>query len=413
MVCLQAEIRFLWYYLHLRKGLFPELQGTCNFKMSVLEILFWFFTAAVFYTYLGYPVLLTAAVRFFSRPVQKGHFEPHVSIVISAFNEERFILRKIENLLQSDYPREKFEIIVGSDGGSDKTDDLVSGHPDERVKFFRFVQNMGKPHVLNGLVAEATGSIIVFTDSRQRFERNTIKELVDNFADPEVGCVSGELYFEEVAESGVAKGMDAYWKYEKYLRRQESAIGSMLGATGAIYAIRRRLFEPVPTDILVDDMYIPLNIIRKGYRAVFDGQARAFDLVSSRGGQEFTRKVRTLAGNFQIFKSFKDLMMPFRSPVAWQLISHKLMRLLIPHFLICLFGINLLLFRELFYGCLLAGQVLFYGAAAFEWFWQKSGRSGKTAGYIPYMFCLLNISAFAGFVRYLKGADQKTWKKVY
>lgn len=380
--------------------------------MLILEVLFWIIFFAVLYTYLGYPIVLLIVSKFEKKIVKKSEYTPFVSVVISAYNEERFISKKIENLLQSNYPYDKFEIIIGSDGSRDGTEDLVSNCADERVKYFRFVQNMGKPHVLNGLVAEARGSIVVFTDSRQRFEKDTLRALVNNFSDPDVGCVSGELYFEETPDSGVAKGMDAYWKYEKWLRRKESEIGSMLGATGAIYAIRRRLFEPVPNDILVDDMYIPLNIVRKGFRAIFDGEAKAFDLVSNKSGQEFTRKVRTLAGNFQIFKAFSDLLNPAQSPIGWQFISHKLMRLLIPHFLICLFGINLLLFKESIYGALLLVQIGFYALAGFEALYAKKTNK-KSIGYIPYMFCLLNVSAFAGFIRYLKGANQSTWKKAY
>jgi len=382
--------------------------------MPVLEAIFWISAAVVLYTYAGYPALLVAASRVRRKEIKKGSFEPKVSIIMSAFNEERFIEEKLINLLDLDYPAEKVEILVGSDGGSDETDQIVSKFHDPRIKFFRFIQNLGKPHVLNGLVNEASGSILVFTDARQRFDRASVRNLVENFCDPEVGCVSGELYFEETKGSGVAKGMDAYWKYEKFLRKKESEIGSMLGATGAIYAIQRRLFRPLPHDILVDDMFVPLAIVQKGYRAVFDSSATAFDQVSMKAGQEVKRKIRTLAGNYQIFALFPDLFIPFKSPVAWQFISHKFLRLMVPFLLIGIFVVNLPLLTYPLYRSLFYLQLAFYGLAGFEHFAGKLFTGRRGIGYIPYMFCVLNYSAMMAFFRFLKKEDRKAaWEKAY
>lgn len=380
--------------------------------MIIGIVLFWFFAFMILYTYAGYPLVLLAFSRFFSREVKKGPHEPAVSVILSAFNEERFIEEKIQNLLGLDYPAEKMEILIGSDGGSDATDAIIARCRDPRVKFFRFVSNFGKPHVLNGLINEAQGSVLVFTDARQRFDRNAIRALVENFSDPEVGAVSGELYFEAIKGSGVARGMDAYWKYEKFLRRHESRIGSTLGATGAIYAVRRRLFVPVPFNVLVDDMFTPLSIVRKGYRVVFESEAQAFDLVSSKGGEEFKRKVRTLAGNFQILELFPDLLDPFRSPVAFQFFSHKVLRLAVPFFMAGAFVLNFLLAAHPFYGILFLLQALFYLLAALELLWERQF-SRRGPGYLPYTFCLLNYAAAVAFYRYFRGDLKGVWEKAY
>ena len=384
---------------------------------SVSVFLFWFFLAAVFYTYLGYPILLFGVSQMFRKPVRRKPYEPKVSVVISAFNEEKWIEQKLLNLLELSYPESRLEILVGSDGASDRTDEIISKFRSTRIRFFRFVENFGKPHVLSALVREAGGEIVVFTDSRQELEHGAIRALAANFQDPKVGCVSGELYFKASSAGSigsVGEGMDAYWRYEKFLRKRESEIGSMLGATGAIYAIRKSLFpERLPADILVDDMYIPLAIISNGYRAIFESEARAYDRVSERSAEEFKRKVRTLAGNYQIFMHFPKLFIPFKSPIAWQLFSHKFLRLVVPFFLLGIFFLNLFLLSQPFYLFSFVLQVLFYSLAAYEARQSQSRSSKKGIGYIPFMFCLLNYSALMAFIRFVKGKQKITWERAY
>lgn len=378
-----------------------------------MEVLFWLFTILILYTYLGYPALLAVAAKYFSRGVDRGKNEPYVSVIISAFNEERFIEEKLANLLDSDYPMMKMEILIGSDGGSDKTDHIVARFPSARIRFFRFVKNLGKPHVLNGLIQEAHGAILIFTDARQRFDRQAIRRLTENFNDPKVGCVSGELHFEKARGSGVAMGMDAYWRYEKFMRKRESEIGSMLGATGAIYAIRRHLFPEVPVNILADDMFIPLSIVANGFRAVFDGSAKAFDLVSEESGSELVRKIRTLTGNFQIFRHFPSLLLSPRSPVAWQLISHKFLRLVVPYSLIGTLVTNAFLIHRPFYVMLFAAQAFFYLLSVTELVLLSVFRRRKGIGYIPYTFCLLNFAAVVALVKFLTEEQRANWRKAY
>ncbi|MDD4861198.1 MAG: glycosyltransferase family 2 protein [Candidatus Omnitrophica bacterium] len=380
----------------------------------LLQILFWLILAVIFYTYAGYALILFLLSRVIKKPVSKDQSTPKVSVIISAFNEEKNIEKKLNNLLAIDYPMDALEILIGSDGAWDKTDQIISHFPSSQVRFYKFIRNLGKPSVLNDLVKEAHGAIVVFTDVRQEIHPKSIRALVANFADPAVGCVSGELYFKaetEAQKGTIGRGMGVYWNYEKFLRKRESEIGSMLGATGAIYAIRRKLFPYIPDDILVDDMFVPLAIISQGYRAVFESEARAFDRPSEEGREEFTRKVRTLAGNFQLFVQFPHLFHPFKSPVAWQFFSHRLLRVTAPFFLILLFVINLFLVTQPFYLICFVLQSLFYGVAAGEA--MKKGRNKRGIGYIAYTFCLLNAAAFAGFFRFLRGGQKAAWQKAY
>jgi poly-beta-1,6-N-acetyl-D-glucosamine synthase len=386
-----------------------------------VTFLFWLAFLLIFYTYLGYPLLLILWARVATRKPMKGEYEPTVSVILSVYNEEKFIEKKIENLLGLDYPKEKIEILVGSDGSTDRTDEIVSKFESPKLRFHRLVKNLGKPSVLNALVPEAGSEILVFTDARQEFAPDAIRELVKNFNDPKIGCVSGELDFRDITGHGIGKGMDAYWRYEKFLRKKESDIGSMLGATGAIYAIRRDLFAALPTDILVDDMYVPLAIIRKGYRAVFDSEARAYDLVSAKGEQEFKRKVRTLAGNYQIFSHFPGLFNPFESPVALQLFSHKFLRLMVPFLLGLVFITNIFLLHFPFYRVCFVVQSVFYVAALIESLKDKTAQDDKTLprlrrrgfSYMAYTFCLLNYAAVSALFQFIGKRTKAAWEKAY
>ena len=390
---------------------------------AAMKMIFWVFLGLTFYTYAGYPVLLWLFSFILQKKVHKKDFLPRVSVILSAFNEEKYIERKIQNLLQLDYPEELLEIIIGSDGGSDTTDQIISKFKEHQIRFFRFVANQGKPQVINSLVREARGEILLFTDARQDFDPKAVKALVKNFSDPKVGCVSGELLFKDIRSGNIGKGMDAYWRYEKFLRKLESKIDSMLGATGAIYAIRKHLYTALPPQILADDMYLPLSIIAKGFRAVFEGDSIAYDHTSGKGKEEFKRKVRTLAGNYQIFQLLPSLMIPFKSPISVQLFSHKFLRLLIPFFQMLIFISSFLLIRETPYQIIFWMQVLFYALA----YWESSRETlrvhsadrthqsprKKGLGYIPYTFCLLNYAAMIALFQFLSKKTKSNWEKAY
>ncbi len=381
-----------------------------------MKLLFILTIGIIFYCYVGYPAILWVMAKLFARDVYKDKcYLPTVSLVISVYNEEDIISQKLNNLLNLAYPKDKIEILIASDGSTDRTNQIIRGFSDSRLKFKENASRSGKMAVLNDLVSQANNDIIVFADARQVFAATAIRELVANFADPDVGCVSGELVF--LNEKGnTAKGIGLYWRYEKFIRKQESALSSMLGATGAIYAIRKGLFHPIPKDIILDDVFIPLKIIQKGYRAIFDSSARAFDRPADNPKEEFTRKVRTLAGNYQILCIERGMLNPFKSPIAIQLFSHKLLRLLIPFMMIMAFLLNLLLaVDDLFFKWTLSIQIFFYIMALIGILLKDKKRGilsliAKLC-YIPYVFCLLNFAAIIGLVRFILKREDVKWEK--
>lgn len=379
-----------------------------------MTILFWTFFLLIIYCYFIYPFIVFLLARLKPNPVQKSSIEPTVSIVISLYNEEDVIAAKIENLFKLDYPAEKLEIIIGSDGSTDRTHDIIRQFADARIKLYINPLRQGKMATINGLIPKAANEIILFTDARQSFETDAIRQLVANFADPKIGCVSGELMFAKKA-GGTAQGVNLYWNYEKFIRRQESILHSMLGATGAIYAIRKSLFMPGPTDIVLDDMYTPFKIIQQGYRAIFEDTAYAYDQVAGNPKEEYRRKTRTLFGNYQIFSLFPGMFNPFKSPIAWQLFSHKFLRVIIPFFLIALFAINYFLRLDPVFDLFWFLQITFYLMALIGHLTRdyKEGIFKFIAKicYVPYVFCLLNISAFVGFCRFITARQQTTWDK--
>jgi len=379
-----------------------------------MTILFWALFLSIIYCYFIYPLLIFLMARFKPNPIHKIPIEPAVSVVISLYNEEDVIGPKINNLLEMDYPPEKVEIIIGSDGSDDRTHEIIRQFQDPRIKLFINPSRQGKVATINGLVPNARNEIIFFTDARQILDVDAVRKLVSNFADPNIGCVSGELMFTS-KEGGTAKGVNLYWNYEKFIRRQESSVHSMMGATGAIYAIRKVLFVPGPVDIVLDDMHTPFKIIQQGYRAVFDDSACAYDQVADNPKEEYRRKTRTICGNYQIFAIFPGLFIPFKSPIAWQLFSHKFLRVIIPFFLIALFFINFVLSYEPSFKLLWTLQIAFYTLALFGHLTRNYHKSlfkyiSKIC-YVPYVFCLLNYSAFVGFWLFVSARQQTTWKK--
>ena len=332
---------------------------------------------------------------------------------MSAYNEDRWIGKKIENILQCDYPKDRIEILVGSDGSTDNTNSIISDMANEIVKPYVFQERRGKPSVINDLTARAKGDVLVFCDIRQRFEKDAIVNLVANFTDEKVGCVSGELIFDNANANGVAEGVGMYWGYEKIIRKAESDIHSMLGATGAIYAIRRELYSGLPENTILDDVYTPLSIARKGYRCIFDTEAKAYDNPISMPQEEYRRKVRTLAGNYQIFSKFKMMLIPFLNPVAIPLISHKLLRVLAPFFMISLLISNIVIARVNFYASVLLCQIIFYILAILGSITYRNDKKRPLVriASTAYMFCLMNFTAIAGLYRFIFGKQEVAWEK--
>lgn len=384
--------------------------------LSDAELIFWVAALLLAYTYVGYPVLMglqaavwprrwrTGAEGWEARPPEL----PTVTIVVVAHNEATRIQRRVRNLLALDYPAARFDVVVASDGSADATAARARAFPRRRVTVVEFARRRGKPAVLDDVVPKARGEIVVLADARQHFDRRALQALVAPFADPSVGAVSGELMLIRVGAAPGSEGVGLYWRYEKAIRRAESLVDSTVGATGAIYAVRRDLFEPIPDDTLLDDVLIPVRVARAGYRVVFAPEARAWDQVVP-PRHEFARKVRTIAGNFQLLVRERWLLNPFRNRLWFQTVSHKGLRLASPLLLATALLANLELGEYPFYRATLAAQALFYATAAAGWAAQQAGLSARWLG-PPYVFCLLNWATVVAFVRFSTGRQAVTWR---
>jgi glycosyltransferase involved in cell wall biosynthesis len=375
-------------------------------------IAFWLCFGLLFYVYVGYPLVAGARAGLRSREPRLGAIEPTVSIVVVAYNEGARIDTRLENLLALDYPVQRLEIIVGSDGSTDDTVERARTYADAGVVVKALPRRRGKPAVLNALRRSARGDIVVFADARQQFDRGTLRALVANFADPQVGAVSGELMLRPADGAATAgQGAAFYWHYEKYIRSAESAFDSTVGATGAIYAVRREMFEPIPEDTLLDDVLIPLRIVRQGYRVVFEPRAKAFDCTPPSAQHEFARKARTIAGNFQLFSRERWLFDPRQNRLWFETISHKALRLTLPVLHLGWFAANVGLAGTPPYQWFLAGQIAFYAAAVAGCLQRRANRRLVLLT-VPYTVCLLSWATVVGFFRFVTDNQPVTWDRV-
>ena len=297
-----------------------------------MKLLFWFSIFLIFYTYLLYPSWLFLRTRLYPRPVRRKPIFPKISIVIAVRNEGKHLEEKLQNLQQLDYARELLDTLVVSDGSTDQTNDILSNCADSRVHAILLPAHGGKAEALNRAIEAVNGDIVVFMDARQRVGTDSIKTLVESFADPVVGCVSGALVLGDGEETS-PRGVGSYWKMEKAIRYWESASGSAVGATGALYAVRRSLVPRLPAGIILDDVFIPMEVARTGARVIFEPQALVWDSLPSNPKQEFHRKVRTLFGNYQLLR-MAPWLLTSKNPLRFEFVSHKLCRLAVPFALI-------------------------------------------------------------------------------
>jgi len=307
-----------------------------------VRIIFWLSMTGILYTYVGYPAVIWMLAHLRPRPWIAGPITPSVSIILAVHDGEALLQRKIEHLLSLDYPNIK-EIILVSDGSTDNTAELLDRQYHPSLTSIILKEHVGKAVALNAGMAKASAEVILFIDIRPEIAPRAIQQLVSNFADPEVGCVAGELILcQEIHDATSSAVSWVYWRYEKWIRRCESAYSSPVGVYGGFYAVRRELAVSQPSGIILDDMFQPLSIIRKGYRSVLDPKAYVYDTWPAKYKLEFHRKVRTLAGNFQLFQ-LAPWTLTTRNPVLFQLISHKVMRLVVPYLILLLLVSTLVL----------------------------------------------------------------------
>jgi cellulose synthase/poly-beta-1,6-N-acetylglucosamine synthase-like glycosyltransferase len=315
-------------------------------------------------------------------------------------DEDAVLEEKIENLLALDYPADRFQIVTVSDGSTDGTEAILRGYAhDERFCVILNQLSQGKASGLNCGIKLAQGEVILFTDARQKIETRAVRLLLENFADADVGCASGELMLGSAGEGEAAKGMGLYWRVEKKIRRWESYSGSVVGATGALYAARRDLLVPVPAGTILDDVYIPMNIARQGFRVIFDSRARGWDNPDL-GAREFGRKVRTLSGIYQLLQ-LAPWLLASKNPLRFEFISHKLLRLTAPFALLALLLASALL-GEPIYRTALVLQLAFYGLSLLAIAPVKLGPLARMAD-AAFTFVVLNTAAVVAFGYFVAG----------
>jgi cellulose synthase/poly-beta-1,6-N-acetylglucosamine synthase-like glycosyltransferase len=360
--------------------------------------------AVLVYTYAGYPALLALLRR--ARPLRPRHdptWTPTVTACVAAYNCEACLEAKLASLTALDYPADKLDILVYSDGSTDRTDVIAAAWSvrDPRVQLIRGHLRKGKPTALNRMAERARGEVLLLTDARQPVDPGALRAMLTLLADPAVGCVTGNLRLEGPAGSGV------YWRYENWIRRCEARFRSVVGMTGPLSAIRRADLAPLPSNLILDDVWIPMRLRLQGRRILFCEEALAFDRAFD-DEREFARKVRTLAGNYQIFALMPALLVPFVNPSWFETWSHKIMRLFCPWALAVLFGACALgvwrggVGAAPVLAALLAGQMLFYAGALAG---PRLGRIGSVAR----TFVVLNAAAVVGLWRFLAGAQKVTW----
>ena len=380
-----------------------------------MKYIFYISLFFILYIYFGYPLLLFIKSVFKkNRSDTSDNYLPLVSIIIAAYNEEKVIEDKIKNTLNLNYPKEKLGIIVFSDSSSDQTDDIVKMYEKDGIKLLRIEGRKGKTFCQNRAVEEVKGEIIVFSDANSMYKRDAVRKLVRNFADERIGCVSGELKYINSANKKDENSEGIYWKYEQIIKKLESKVSSLVGANGAIYAVRKKLYVPLE-DFAISDFAEPLMIFEKGYRVIYEAEALAFEINDDTFKDSYSRRVRIVTRTFNnIIRSSEILELFNPIKYGWysiQLVSHKLLRWFTGLFMFILLLLNIILAKESWvYATILILQLLFYLAALLGFLNQKffPKKEGRLLNYIFY-FCLSNIAMLNGIINAVLKNKIITW----
>lgn len=376
----------------------------------IVKIIFWIVVGLIVYVYLGYPLLLLILSKLRTVPQeQRSSITPTVSIIIPVYNEKKVIAEKIENSLTLDYPRGNLEIIVASDGSTDGTNEIVKTYISHGVKLFAYDERSGKTATLNSTIPKAQGSIIVFTDANTIYKRDALRQLVKNFSENNVGCVCGAVHPTNTEKSLTSAGLGLYIRYETFLKGLEEKVSGSIFAYGAIYAIRKKLFNAVdPT--LADDFVVPLDIAIHGWKCVQELKAVAYEKSATNTVEEFRRIVRMVNRDSRAIFMFLPKAIQQNPIIAWQLFSHKLLRWLIGLLQLMLFVVNLFLLDVYIYRLIYECQIIFYIATlvgfVLQW-WNVRIRLIS----VPYYFCIVNSAALLGIIQMFLGKRIPIWEK--
>ncbi len=381
-----------------------------------MQVLFWILVGAVFWTYLGYPCLLALLALLGRRKIRSEEIEPSISVIIAAFNEEKSIAQKLENTLALDYPHEKLEVIVASDCSIDRTHAIVDGFRDHGVKLVAMSQRGGKTAAQNAAVQEATGEILVFTDATTILRTDAVRELVKGFADPRVGCIDAP--HESVPQAGtvVGRGGHAYRSYETKIKELEARVNSLIGVTGCLYAVRRKLYDPIPPD-LISDFVIAGRVFSKGHISVSCRGVVTREIAHEDASKEFEMRVRIVIRSIHGLVRESHMLNPLRYGFfSFQLLSHKILRYMVPEFLVGTLVTSLILARSSLplsslYLVLFGGQVALYVTALLGWFSLRWEIRAPLL-HLPFYFTVANLAALWGLLQYFKGERKITWTTV-
>jgi poly-beta-1,6-N-acetyl-D-glucosamine synthase len=368
-----------------------------------VRVIFWLSVGFIVCAYAGYPTWLYFRARFRARPVHPAPILPQVSIIMAVYNSAKYLPQKLQNLAELDYPRDRVQTIVVSDGSTDETNDILSAHVQEKFQAILPAEHRGKAEALNEGIRAATGEIFFFTDARQAIAADALRNLVSNFADSTVGCVSGELLFGKGATNSSSDGMGLYWSMEKQIRHWEALSGSTVGATGAIYATRGSLTPQLPEGTILDDVYIPMRIASRGARVVFEPRAVAWDETPEQVEREFRRKVRTLVGNYQILR-IAPWILSRANPLRFEFVCHKLLRLLVPFALLLTFITSMFL-KATIYRVAFDAQIAVCLLAALASLRPRLGIITRL-GNVSLTFLVLNAAAAVALFYFVSGKKQ-------
>ncbi len=367
---------------------------------------------ALGYTYVGYPLFIYLKGLLFPRKVKTAEFHPTVTVLITAYNEESAIAEKLENTFQLDYPKEKLEILVASDGSDDNTDDIVKGFASKGVKLFHQPGRKGKTFTQNEAVEQSKGEIVLFSDATTHYHPDVLHKLLPNFADDDVGCVAGRLIYEDGSNSQIGKGAKSYWNYETFVKQSESRACSLIGASGCLYAVRKSAYRPMYPEAC-SDFLICTEIYRQGLRSVYEPDAVCYEETNKHPVEEMRMRVRVISQTFTDLWRNRDMLNPLKSGLfAVELISHKLFRYAVPVFLFfSLISAFLLAFRSGLFLLVFGIQLGFYLLAAVSWILDKRKIRIKFLAF-PLYFVLTNIASIKGFYKFLRGERYAAWEPI-
>lgn len=380
--------------------------------LLLAHMLFWLSVAALFYTYAGYPLLVALVSAIRPRPVDRAPIEPTVSIIITAYNEELGLEVKLENTLALDYPRELLEIIVASDCSTDGTEEIARRFAARGVRLHRQPERLGKTAAQNAAVKIARGEILIFSDATSHYQPNVVRALVPNFADDSVGCVAGRLIYVDKSDSQVGRGARSYWNYELFLKTHESRACSLIGASGCLYAVRKAAYVPLYNEAC-SDFIIATKMVVQGLRAVYEPSAICEEETNRRADKELKMRVRVIAQTFTDLWRHRGMLNPLREGFyAVQLLSHKVMRYLVPFLLIALFAASsVLAYGSTLFRIAFVIQLLSYSAAVTAGVLERGGVRHRFLA-LPHYFMLTNAASLIALYQFLRGERYAHWEPI-